>query len=257
VSSFRLICITAFTAAMIVFVVDAAAAQSAAATDQAGKHYLAGLHPPPEQHKPIQAKTSHANVQHKATTKSARAATKRQPTVTAKSKGHRSMRLAEKINSRVAWPSVEPVADERTSSQTVLQFATEDPEPRPAAAARPITAPTSLTGKTATAERNSVESAAADAPPPTTGTMVQTERYQAPAPSQIRVIGPAPAAPVAAAPIEAPSAEPARHDQNSSSGGSSTAQLLSMVGGAITACVVGFVIFGFGSTRKIKATRIS
>ena len=50
-SSFRLICIATLINAMVGFVAGAAAAQSATATDQSGKPYLAGLHPPHEHHK--------------------------------------------------------------------------------------------------------------------------------------------------------------------------------------------------------------
>ena len=130
-SSFRLICIAALTAAMAGFVAGAAAAQSATTADQSGKPYLAGLHPPHEHQKAVHA-TSHVSAQHKAPTKIARPETKRQPTVAAKSKAHRRVRLADKINSRVAWPSAEPAAtDERATSETVLQFATEDTAPAP------------------------------------------------------------------------------------------------------------------------------
>jgi hypothetical protein len=125
VSSFRLICISALIAAMVGFVAGAAAAQSAIAADQSGKPYLAGLHPPHEHHKPAHAQTSGISVQHKATTKIARTETRRRPSVAAKV--HRPARLADKINSRIAWPNAEPAAaDERANSETVLQFATED-----------------------------------------------------------------------------------------------------------------------------------
>jgi len=118
------------------FVAGAAAAQSATATDQSGKPYLAGLHPPLEPQKPAHA-TSHVSAQRNATTKIAQPESKRRPMVGANSKSHRPAHLAEKINSRVAWPSAEPPAtDEQATSQTVLQFATEDTEPAPAAASR-------------------------------------------------------------------------------------------------------------------------
>jgi len=58
VSSFRLICTATLIVAMAGFVAGAAAAQSAIATDQSGKAYLAGLRPPHEQHNPAHAKTS-------------------------------------------------------------------------------------------------------------------------------------------------------------------------------------------------------
>jgi hypothetical protein len=251
VSSFRLICTAALTAATVGFVAGAAAAQSATATDQSGKPYLAGLHPPHEQHKPAQVKTSHASARHKATTKSAETATKRQRIATAKSKAHRPARLADKINSRVAWPSAEPAAaDERATAATVLQFTTEDSERDPAAVRRPTTpVPTSSTAKTAppttiaaTDERNNADSVV-DAPP-ATSTLVQTERFAAPAPSQMRVIAPAPTEPVTATPPK---------EQSPAHGSSSTAQMLATLGGAITACIVGWLMIGLGSGRTIKS----
>ena len=60
-SSFRLICTATLIVAMAGFVAGAAAAQSAIATDQSGKAYLAGLRPPHEQHNPAHAKTSDKN----------------------------------------------------------------------------------------------------------------------------------------------------------------------------------------------------
>jgi hypothetical protein len=254
VSSFRLICIAALTAAMAGFVAGAAAAQSATAADQSGKPYLAGLHPPHEHHKPVHAKTSHVSAQGKATTKMARPETKRPPMVAANSKAHRPARLADKINSRVTWPSAEPAAtDERASSETVLQFATEDTEPAPAAAPRPtIPASTTSTAKTAppakiaaTDERNNVDSAAVDKPPLTASTPVQTERFETLASSQMRVIVPAP--------IETPVTAPIPKDQPPARSSSTTAQMLATLAGAITACVVGWLIFGFGSVRTIKS----
>jgi hypothetical protein len=254
VSSFRLICIAALTAAMAGFVAGAAAAQSATAADQSGgKPYLAGLHPPHEHHKPAHAKTSFS-AQRKATTKMVRQETKRRPSVGANSKAHRPARLADKINSRVAWPSAEPAAtDERANSETVLQFATEDTEPAPAAAPRPtIPASTTSTAKTAppakiaaTDERNNVDSAAVNKPPPTASTLVQTERFETLASSQMRVIVPAP--------IETPVTAPIPKDQPPARSSSTTAQMLATLAGAITACVVGWLIFGFGSVRTIKS----
>jgi hypothetical protein len=253
VSSFRLVCIMALTAAMAGFVAGAAAAQSATATDQSGKPYLAGLPPPHEHHNLVHAKTSHVSNQRKATTKMARPETKRRPMVDANSKAHRPARLADKINSHIAWPSAEPAAtDERATSETVLQFATEDTAPAPAAASRPtIPASTASTAKTAppakiaaTDERENVDSAAVDKPPPAASTLVQTERFEAPASSQMRVIVPAP--------IETAVTAPAPKDQPPASGSSSAAQMLATLAGAITAGIVGWLIFGFGSVRTFK-----
>ncbi|MFZ2080913.1 MAG: hypothetical protein WAV38_30540 [Xanthobacteraceae bacterium] len=252
-SSFRLICIAALTAAMAGFVAGAAAAQSATTADQSGKPYLAGLHPPHEHQKAVHA-TSHVSAQHKAPTKIARPETKRQPTVAAKSKAHRRVRLADKINSRVAWPSAEPAAtDERATSETVLQFATEDTAPAPTAAPRP-TIPASTTSPTKTAppatiaatdERENVDLAAVDKPPPAASTLVQTERFETPASSQMRVIVPAP--------IETPVTAPTPEDHPPARSSSSTAQMLATLAGAITAGIVGWLIFGFGSFRTIKS----
>ena len=237
-------------------VTGAAAAQSATAADQSGKHYLAGLRPPHEHHKPAHA-TNHDSAQRKAAAKMARLETKRRPIAGENSQAHRPARLADKINSRVAWPSVEPAAtDERASSETVLQFATEDTGSAPAAPPRPtIPASTSSTAKTvppekitATDERNSVDSTPVDKPPPAASTLAQTERLEAPASSQMRVI--------VSAPIETPVAEPTPIDQPPARGGSSTAQMLATHAGAISACVVAWLIFGSGAFRTTKSRQI-
>jgi hypothetical protein len=180
VSSFRPICIAALTVAVAGFVAGAAAAQTTIVIDRSGKPYLAGLRPPHEQHKPAHA-ANNVSAQRKATTKMARPETKRRPIVGANTKPHRPARLAEKINSRVAWPNAEPAAaDDRASSQTVLQFATEDTEPAPAATARP-TMPTPSAAKTAppakiaaTNERNSVDPTPVDKPSPAASTPAQS-----------------------------------------------------------------------------------
>jgi hypothetical protein len=255
VSSFRLICIAALTAALVAFVADAATAQIAIVIDQSGKHYLAGLPPPHEHRKPVHA-ISQVSAQRKTPTKIARLETKRRPMVAANSKSHRPARLADKINSHVAWPSVEPTAtDEQANSETVLQFATEDTESVPAAAPRPaVPASTASPAKTvppakiaATDERNSVDSPPVDKPPPAASTLVQTERFEAPASNQMRVIVPPP--------IETPLTAPTPKDQPPARSSSSTAQMLATLAGAITACVVGWLIFGFGSFRTIKSRR--
>ena len=270
VSSFRRICIAALTAAMVIFVVDAAAAQSA--TDPAGKAYLAGLRPPHQHPKAAHVKTTRWESPHKPTAKSTQAA---KPTVTAKSKTHhRPVRLADKINSRVAWPSVEPsAADAPATPESVLQFATEDATPTSAtsapaasgpatparatpdratsaaAAAPRFTMPAATTSALQTAppvnivasdERDSVDPVAADKPQTTT-TVVPTERFEAPAPRQMRVIAPALS--------EAPGVASAPSDQSPPRSGSSTAQMLTTLAGAIAACIAAFLIFGFGSSR--------
>ena len=244
------------------FVASAASAQRPTSTDQSGT-YLAGLRPPHEHHKQEHAKTSHVSVQHKATTKIARPETKRRPTAEANSKAHRAARLAERINSRVAWPSAEPAAaDEQATPETVLQFATEDTAPVPAAAPRPA-APVATTATAkparpakiaATDERNDVDPAADKAP--TASTPVRTERFEAPASSQMRVIMPAPGEAPVIAPTPKDQGQNQQRDQPPLRSSSSTAQMLTTLAGAIMACVVAFVMFGFGPTRKIKVTRI-
>jgi hypothetical protein len=253
VSSFRLICIAALTVAMTGFVAGAAAAQIAIVIDQSGRPYLAGLHPPHEPRKPAHA-TSHVSAQRKATTKIAQPESKHRLVVGANPKLHRPARLAEKINSRIAWPSAEPPAtDERAGSQTVLQFATEDTEPAPAAAPRrtipdstPSPAKTVPPAKiAATDERNSVVSTPVDRPPPSPSTPVPTEQLEAAASNQMRVIVPAP--------IEAPVITSTPQDQSPAESSSSIAQMLATLAGAITAGIVGWLIFGFGSFRTIKS----
>lgn len=253
-SSFRLICIAALTVAMTGFVAGTVAAQSVIVIDQSGRPYLAGLRPPHEQHKPAHA-TSHVSAQRKATTKIAQPESKHRP-VGANLKPHRSTRLADKINSRVAWPSAEPPpTDEQATSQTVLQFATEDTEPAPAAESRrtipdstPSPAKPVPPAKTAaTDERNSVVLTPVDRLPPSPSTAVQAERLEAVASSQMRVIVPAP--------IEAPVITSTPQDQPPAESSSSTAQTLATLAGAITAGIVGWLIFGFGSFGTIRSRR--
>jgi hypothetical protein len=266
VSSFRLICIAALTAAMVVFVVDAAAAQSA--TDQAGKAYLAGLRPPHEHPKAGHLKTTRLENPHKPTTKSTRQTTK--PTVTAKSKTHhRPVRLADKINSRIAWPSVEPsAADQPAAPESVLQFATEDATPTSATSAPAASAPATparATSAAAAPARVTMPAPPASAPQTapvniaaterhdsadpiavdkrqTTTTVVQTERAEASAPRQMRVIAP----PLSEAP---PAAASTPSDQSPARSGSTMAQMLATLAGAIAACIAAFLIFGSWSTR--------
>jgi hypothetical protein len=256
VSSFRLICIAALTAASVVFVLKAAAAQSA--TDQAGKSYLAGLRPPHEHSKAAHGKTSHPQSPQKPAAKSTQQTAKRQPVIAAKSKTHhRPVRLAEKINSRVAWPSVEPAAaDQPATSENVLQFATEDatsawvtpPRTASTAAAAPrvtMPAPAAAAPKTvppvniaANNERDHAD--AADKLPDATP-VVPAQRLEAPAPRQMRVITPALS--------EAPAAASTSSDQPAARSRSAAAQMLATLAGAVAACIVAFLIFGFGSAR--------
>src|SRR5262249_58841821 len=132
--------------------------------------------------------------------KTARPETKRGPTVGKNSKVHRPTRLADKINSRIAWPSVEPAAaNERTASESVLQFATEDTAPASAPAPRPtIPAPTtSRANASPPAKIVAMDEHNGPAPvvKPPPAASVQTERFEAPPTSQMRVIVPAPIEP--------------------------------------------------------------
>jgi len=256
VSSFRLICIAALTVAIAGFVAGAAAAQNVIVIDQSGRPYLGGLRPPHEHQKPPHA-TSHVSAQHKAAAKTTRTETKRRPTVATNSKAHPPTRLADKINSRIAWPSVEPAAaDEQTTSETVLQFAAEDTAPAPGTVPGPAM-PAPPTAKAnaaqpakiaASDQGNSADPTAVDKTPPAASTLVQTERFEAPPTSQMRVIAPAP--------IETPVTASIAKDQSPVRGNSSTAQMLATLAGAITACIVGWLVFGFGSVRTIKSRRI-
>jgi len=97
----------------------------------------------------------------------------------------------------------------------------------------------------ATGERNGVDSTPVDQPSPPAGTLVQTERFEAPASNQMRVIVPPP--------IETSVTAPTPKDQPPARSSSSTALMLAALAGAITACVVGWLIFGFGSNRTIKS----
>jgi hypothetical protein len=237
----------------------AGAAVAQSATDQAGKAYLAGLRPPHEHSKATHVKTTRLANPHQPTVKTTQ---QTKPTVTAKSKTHhRPVRLADKINSRIAWPTVEPrAADQSATPESVLQFATEDATPTsttsgPAAPVRATSAAATAPHATVPAsaasaakaappvniagsdDRNSADPVAADNMAP----IVQTERLEAPLPRQMRVIAPAL--------TEAPVAASTPSDQLPAGDKSSTAQMLATLAGAIAACFAAFLIFGFGSTR--------
>ena len=175
---------------------------------------------------------------------------------------HGRKHLADTINSRVSWPSVEPAApEERTVPKTALQFVTEDTDSKAATPTRPttsnVTPPTTAAKAPAITESRSVDPSISvdsltNATPSTAGRLVQTERIEAPdvplapAPSQMPVVAPAPDQ----VPVTAP-----HSDQAPARAGSSTAQMAATLAGAIAACIVAFVMFGFGA-RTIKANRI-
>lgn len=295
-SSFRLIRIAALASPAFIFITEVALAQSMAAVDQSGKPYLAGLKPPHMHHGPGHLKTSQASTEHTATTKVAQPTKKHRPIVTADATGHDSgvhgsaahgsaahgsaahgstahgsaahgsaahgrKHLADTINSRVSWPSVEPAApEERTVPQTALQFVTEDTDSKAAAPTRPtsnVTPPTTAAKAPAINESRTVDPSISvdsltNATPSTASRLVQTERIEAPdvpvapGPSQMPVVAPA----SDQAPVTAP-----HNDQAPARAGSSTAQMAATLAGAIAACIVAFVMFGFGA-RTIRANRI-
>ena len=177
------------------------------------------------------------------------------------SAAHGRKHLADTINSRVSWPSVEPAApEEQTVPQTALQFVTEDTDSKSAAPTRPtsnVTPPTTAAKAPAINESRTVDPSISvdsltNATPSTASRLVQTERIEAPdvpvapAPNQMPVVAPAPDQ----APVTAP-----HSDQAPARAGSSTAQMAATLAGAIAACIVAFVMFGFGA-RTIKANRI-
>jgi hypothetical protein len=253
VSSFRLIYIAAFTAATS-FAAANAAAQTTAAADQSGKPYLAGLRPPHEHHKPAHLRMSELGAQRKSATKSMQPASKEKPAVLAKSKPHRPVRLADKINSRVAWPSLEPAtAAEPTTSRTVLEFAPENtgsnpaPPPRQTTAASPAPTAKRVPPQTIAATDEPTAAPTASETAPTASTPIMTERFEASPASPMRVIMPAPNTDLVAGP--ASKDEPTRSN-------SSVAQLLATLAGAITAGIVGWLMIGFGPVRTIRSRQI-
>jgi hypothetical protein len=248
VSSFRLIFLTALSAVVLVAAAGAAAAQTATPREQSGKPYLAGLRPPHDPHKSAHLKATQPGAQHTPTAKITRVATKGRQTVTAKVK-HRPVRLADKINSRVAWPGVKPPeADERGTSDTVLQFATQETTPTPAQPPHPA-ASASNTKAPPPAAMAATDEGKVD--PDVTGatssasTPVQTERFAAPPSTQMRVIMAAPNAELIAG--------PASKDESPAPSSSSAAQLLATLAGAISAGIVGWLMIGFGRVRTIRS----
>jgi hypothetical protein len=245
---------------------DAAAAQSATPTDQTGRPYLAGLHPPHEAHKAGHANANHANAKNDqaskpASKKSQKAAAKvankiAKPSATkhaANSTTHARSRGGTKTT-RIDWPQVDSVTGEdRSAPPTTLQFTADDtklsetspsvtatPAPKAAAAAKASqTSPPEPAGH----ERNAVAPVAADQSL-ATSTVVQAERLEPPA-QNIEQEAAAPQSQNAPA-IEDGAPKPR------SKAGSSVAQTLVMLAGAISAALVGCWIFGFGSNRGIR-----
>jgi hypothetical protein len=264
VSNFRIICVAAL-ASPLLLIAGAAIAQSV--TDQSGKP-LAGLRPPHEHHKLAHAKTGPAKSQHNATAKVARKPAKRRSIVAASSTAEVPRRVAKNnshiVNSRITnspitWPSAEPAAAEESSTpQTALQFATEDTASNTAPATATATATTAKAKTVATDERK--DPAAVDMRP-TASKLVQTERFEAPAASQISSQAPTEMPNQAASPASSPAptqtliAAPARQEMTPASRASSTASILVTLAGAVTAGLVGWLTFGFGSARTIRVSR--
>jgi hypothetical protein len=275
VSNFRTICVAALAAPLLLLITDAALAQNATAANQSGT-VLAGLRPPHEHHKLAHAKTGPAQSQHDAANKIARKPAKRRSVVAASSTTEVPRRVAKNLNSHVAnshivnssianshianspitWPSVEPAAAEETSTpQTALQFATEDTTSNAVPATSTVTATTAKGKTVATDERK--DSAAVDMRP-TASKLVQTERFEAPAASQTS--SQAPSETLGQVPSQAPpqtpvAVSPRQEMAPASRVSSSTTSILVTLAGAITAGLVGWLIFGFGSARTIRVSR--
>jgi hypothetical protein len=249
----------------------AGAAIAQSVTDQSGKP-LAGLRPPHEHHKLAHAKTDPAKSQHNATAKVARKTAnkpaKRRSVVAASSTAEVPRRVAKNnshiVNSRITnspitWPSAEPAAAEESSTpQTALQFAIEDTASNTAPATATATATTAKAKTVATDERK--DPAAVDMRP-TASKLVQTERFEAPAASQISSQAPTEMPNQAASPASSPAptqtlvAAPARQEMTTASRASSSASILVTLAGAITAGLVGWLMFGFGAARTIRVSR--
>ena len=280
-SNFRTICVAALVAPLLLLITDAALAQNATAANQSGT-VLAGLRPPHEHHKLAHAKTGPAKSQHDAATKVARKPAKRRSVVAANSTAEVPRGVAKNLNSHVAnshivnsrvtnspitWPSAEPAAAEETSApQTALQFATEGTASNALPVTTAVTATTAKAKPVAPDERK--DSGTVDMRP-TASKLVQTERFEAPAASQI--FSQAPSEMPSQKPSQIPSqaaspasnqastqtliAAPARQEMTPANRASSTTSILVTLAGAITAGLVGWLMFGFGSARTIRVSR--
>jgi hypothetical protein len=294
VSNFRIICVAALTAPLFIALSGAATAQTAPAGQSgSASRYLAGLRPPHEHQKSTHpnanrlantgAKTSsktNAKLGAKPATKPAETAgkataktatnTKRARLATAHSTAHSTVhaphRMADKIAARIGWPRADSVAaedrrEERADAgampQTALQFAADDTRPnaQSSAQSKPVAASApkpSAVGKAPTPQAAAPDDGQVVAPvmasaasePPATSKVVQLERF---APPQSQSLS-------AALVIEDNQATRADHNPRS---GSSTAQALTMLAGAISAALAGWWIFGFGSARRIKVRAYS
>jgi hypothetical protein len=277
VSNFRTIWVAALAAPLLLLIADAAVAQNATAADQSGK-VLAGLRPPHEHHKVATARTGPAKSHHDAATKVARKPAKRRPAVAANSTTEVPRRAAKNLNSHtvnsriansrvtnspITWPSVERAAAEETSTPpTALQFATEDTASNAVTATTTVTATPAKAKPAATDERK--DSGTVDMRP-TASKLVQTERFEAPPASQIFSQAPSempsqqptqiPSQAASPAPTQTPIAAPARQEMTPANRASSAASILVTLAGAITAGLVGWLMFGFGSARTIRVSR--
>jgi hypothetical protein len=282
VSNFRTIWVAALAAPLLLLIADSAVAQTATAADQSGK-ILAGLRPPHEHHKVATAKTGPAKSRHDAATKIARKPAKRRSVVAANSTAEVPRRAAKNLNSHIAnshivnsrvansritnslitWPSVEPAAAEETGTPpTALQFTTEDTASNAVPVTTTVTATPAKAKPVATDERKDFGTVDLR---PTANKLVQTERFEAPAASQVFSQAPSEmpsqkasqAASTASSPspTQAPIAAPARQEMTPANRATSTASILVTLAGAITAGLVGWLMFGFGSAPTIRVSR--
>jgi hypothetical protein len=294
VSNFRIICVAALTAPLFIALAGAVAAQTTPA-GQSGStsRYLAGLRPPHEHQKSTHpnasrvantgAKTSSktsakpAKTAGKATAKATAANTERARLATAHSTAHSTAystaystvharhRTTDKIAARIDWPRADSVAavdrrEERADAgampQTALQFAADDAQLNAqsnaqsnavaASAPKPsVKAPAPQAAAPNDGHTTAPAVAPAASEPPATTKVVQLERFEAPSPSQS----------LSAASVSEDNL-PNREDHNPRSD-SSTAQAVAMLAGAISAALMGWWIFGFGSARGIKVRAYS
>jgi hypothetical protein len=100
---------------------------------------------------------------------------------------------------------------------------------------------------------------------PTASKLVQTERFEAPAAGQFSSQAPSelpsqklsqiPSQAASPAPTQTPTAAPSRQEMTPANRASPTASILVTLAGAITAGLVGWLMFGFGSARTIRVSR--
>jgi hypothetical protein len=264
VSTFRIICVAALTASPLVLFADVfadvATAQSARPADQTGKPYLAGLRPPHASHKathgkidrdPKLASKKSQKPAAKVTNKIAKPSIKHAAVSTTHSTTHARGRGRTKLTSRIDWPQVDPITGEdRSMPPTALQFTADDTKASPSVtttpAAKSAPAVKASPPKPPGEERNVVAPLGVDQSLPA-DKVNEAERFDASAPEIEQAAAPqsqpnAPAVEDSAARPQ--SIKPPRRT------GSSVAQTLVMLAGAISAALVGCWVFGFGSSSS-------